>query len=69
MDVFSSMTIENSSPSNECYFILQGDGNAVIYYNNGSKNPRWKTKTEGSGASRIELRDDGFVMLLRDDGS
>lgn len=43
-------------------FVMQQDGNAVLYTNN---QPRWATNTGGSGAGVISLQHDGNLVVYR----
>jgi hypothetical protein len=52
-------------------FMMQGDGNAVLYGADDGLGyrPRWHTNTNSSGANRLYMQTDGNLMLLRPDGS
>lgn len=54
-------------------FVLQADGNLVLYRHafTGDKNgyPVWATNTAGSGANRFVVQNDGNMVLYRPNGS
>ncbi|QHC62405.1 hypothetical protein GSU69_06740 [Rathayibacter festucae] len=54
-----------TSPDGGYRFVMQGDGNAVVY--DGSGRPTFSTETAGSG-SRIEMQSDGNLVVYTSTG-
>jgi hypothetical protein len=54
------------SPNGQYGFVLQTDGNLVLY---GPTGALWQTKTVGSGAQRAVMQGDGNFVLYRADNS
>ena len=54
------------SPNGRSMFILQGDGNLVLYRDGG---PVWSTETVGQHMRHVGVQGDGNCVLYRSDGS
>jgi len=57
--IFNTGTPDNKSG----YFILQDDGNLVIYDNLNSRNAKWDSKTNGFNVPYAELTNKGYLVL------
>ena len=47
--------------------IMQGDGNLVLYRQNGT--PRWHTSTYGNNGSRCFMQSDGNLVIYHPNGT
>lgn len=59
------------SPNNQYVFIMQGDGNLVLYVRSGSNwvPMNWATNTVGTGANTAAFQSDGNLVLYGPSGA
>jgi len=56
-----------TNPLPNAKLVFQPDGNLVLYDENNKA--RWGSKTHGKGCTLVRIRDDGKLVILRDDDS